>query len=70
MFCLVYWAKFVVHGSATAGTGRANSLEIEGLFWLVQARPCQASGHVRLIFFIFSHRVGQVPTKQIEITQK
>jgi len=30
---LVYGVIFVAHGCATAGMGRANSLEIEGWIW-------------------------------------
>ena len=48
------------HGRANIGTGRANLLEMEGLAWHSQARPChfrhepcQGSGHPRLNFFRF-----------------
>jgi len=48
------------HGCANIGTVRANLLEMEGLAWHSQARPChfkhgpcQGSGHPRLNFFRF-----------------
>jgi len=58
-------------GRATSGTGRANFLEFWG-FWLGWVRHDHATTDTGLakllvmlgsIFFIFSHCVGQVPTK-------